>query len=104
MATKTSTKTATRTRERDDLRNSELGQIMRTRRTNALNPAQEINAALDEIAAKVKGIALLLAEYATNFTGGNKAEMDAAAYSMRGMFCNVVSIKAKVEINEAARI
>lgn len=73
------------------------------RRVNAISPSAEIVNALDGIAEKVKDIALLVSEYATNFYGQTKAELDAAATSLRVMRYKVVAARMTVEDAEDAK-
>lgn len=73
------------------------------RRVNALSPSAKIVKTLDGIVEKARDAALLIAEYATNFNGQVKAELDAAATGLRVMRHRVVAARIAVEDAEDAK-
>lgn len=75
-----------------------------SKRVNRMNPAERVVTMLDEIAEKMKDTALLIAEYATQFSGQIKAEMDSSCASLRSMRKGVVAARMTVEDAEDARI
>lgn len=75
-----------------------------SKRVNRTNPTKHVVTMLDEIAEKMKDVALLIAEYSTQFSGQIKAEMDSSCASLRSMRKSVVAARMTVEDAEDARI
>ena len=75
-----------------------------SKRVNRANPAERVVTMLDEIAEKMKDTALLIAEYATQFSWQIKTEMYSSCASLRSMRKGVVAERMTVEDAEDASI